>query len=161
MSGLSLCEMTERVESRKYSVGTDTSPRASSSGWRSSTSTATCSRSNRFAGFSSAPRPRMFGCASIEEAYHRYSLNFRHSWRGNQERTTAHGDEGEAGNEAQEAGGPEGGAVVARDGADRAGAEGGHARAQLMAGADPAVDDAGVFAAEGIGREPHGRWHGR
>ena len=44
---------------------------------------------------------------------------------------------------------------------NRARAESGERRAQLMACADPAVDDAGVLAAERLAGQPHRRRHGR
>src|SRR6266850_4073119 len=66
-----------------------------------------------------------------------------------------------AGQHAQHAGDPEGHLVVAEGGTNRAGAKRGERRADLVARADPSVDDAGVLAPEGFAGQAHGRWDGR
>src|SRR5438132_868379 len=59
-------------------------------------------------------------------------------------------------------GGRRGGSSTgSRHGPDRARADRGHRGAELMARADPSVDDAGIFAAERFARETHGRRHRR
>src|SRR5205085_7865582 len=57
-------------------------------------------------------------------------------------------EEGETGRDTQHAGNPEGRPVVANDRAHGAGAKRRERRTQLVARANPAVDDAGVLAAE-------------
>ena len=60
------------------------------------------------------------------------------------------------GEDAEDAGNPERQLVVPEIGADRARAERRQRRAELVAGANPAVDDPGVLAAERFAGQPHG-----
>jgi hypothetical protein len=55
----------------------------------------------------------------------------------------------------------ESGTIVADAGANRAGRERRHRRAELMARADPSVDHSGIFLTECLRRQLDGRGHGR
>src|SRR5688572_8698500 len=75
------------------------------------------------------------------------------------ERSSSDRQERKTREDAQEPGNPECQLVVAKRRPDRAGTEGRHRRAELVARANPPVDHTRVLAAEGLVGETYRRWN--
>src|SRR6185503_54577 len=115
------------------------------------------------------PRSSLLPSAfSLDTPVFRQPVSLCRDWRGERflaggagERLPSDGEERDTGEHAEEPGDPERELIPAGHGANRAGAEGGHRRPELMAGADPPVNHAGVLSPEGLARELYRRRHGR